>query len=136
MFDKATLTISAAAEACGMHPQTLRQYEQRGLICPKRTPGGTRMYSMRDIMRLEEISALSAAGVGLEGISQIFAIKDEMEHMRCEMQEIIDENMELRAALHKERANRRAIMSSMGDHSMMVRGNVLPAAPVMKDEER
>lgn len=67
------------------------------------------MYSMRDVMRLEEISALSATGVGLEGIAQIFAIKDEMEKVQHDMQEILEENMELRAALHRERANRRAM---------------------------
>lgn len=109
IFDKPTLTISAAADACGMHPQTLRQYEQRGLITPHRTAGGTRMYSACDIMRLKEISALSAAGVGLEGIAQIFAIKDEMEKVQRDMQEVLEENMELRAALHRERANRRAL---------------------------
>lgn len=130
MFDKPTFTISAASGMCNMHPQTLRQYEQRGLICPHRTPGGTRMYSMKDIMRLEEISTLSASGVSLEGISQIFSIKDEMEKMQAEMQELLDENMALRAALHKERTNRRAIVSSIGHHALLVKGNTLPAAPV------
>lgn len=129
IFDKPSLTISAAAGMCGMHPQTLRQYEQRGLVHPQRTPGGTRMYSMKDVMRLEEISALSSSGVSLEGISQIFSLKDEMEQLRREMQEIMNENIELRAALHRERSNRRTIVSSIGQHALVVQGNMLPAPP-------
>lgn len=129
MLDKPTITISAAASMCNMHPQTLRQYEQRGLITPHRTPGGTRMYSMKDIMRLEEISTLSSSGVSLEGIAQIFSIKDEMEKMQAEMNDLIDENMALRAALHRERVNRRAIVSSIGHHALLVQGNMLPAPP-------
>lgn len=109
MFDKPSLTISAAAEATGLHPQTIRQYEQRGLITPARTAGGTRMYSMRDLMKLDEISALSSMGVSIEGILKIFEMEAQMDEIKSQMEEMIEENMALRSALHRERRYRRAM---------------------------
>lgn len=138
LFDQPTLTISAASSLTGLHQQTLRQYEQRGLVCPARTDGGTRMYSMRDVARITEISSLSAAGVSIEGIHRIFEIEDEMNQIREEMEETMRENMALREALHRERANRRSIVSDLHDEmqravegayagtALAVRGEVLP----------
>ncbi len=74
---EAVYIISVAAEIVGMHPQTLRGYEQKGLVEPFRTPGGTRRYSDADVKRLLLIQELSNAGVNLEGIKRILALETE-----------------------------------------------------------
>ena len=74
---EAVYIISVAAELVGMHPQTLRVYERRGLVDPHRTPGGTRRYSKEDLNRLLLIQELSAAGVNLEGIKRIIRLQNE-----------------------------------------------------------
>jgi MerR family transcriptional regulator/heat shock protein HspR len=71
----AVYIISVAAEIVGMHPQTLRVYERKGLVDPYRTPGGTRRYSQVDLDRLIRIQELSSAGVNLAGIKQIMALQ-------------------------------------------------------------
>jgi len=73
----AVFIISVAAEIVGMHPQTLRVYERKGLVYPYRTPGGTRRYSQIDLDRLLLIQELSSAGVNLEGIKRILALQAE-----------------------------------------------------------
>jgi MerR family transcriptional regulator/heat shock protein HspR len=73
----AVYIISVAAELVGMHPQTLRVYERRGLLDPYRTPGGTRRYSQDDLNRLLLIQELSGAGVNLEGIKRILSLRKE-----------------------------------------------------------
>ena len=71
----AVYIISVAAEIVGMHPQTLRVYERKGLVDPYRTPGGTRRYSQIDLERLLLLQDLSNAGVNLEGIKRIIALQ-------------------------------------------------------------
>lgn len=78
----AVYIISVAAELSGMHPQTLRIYERRGLIAPYRTPGGTRRYSQADIERLLLIQELTNAGVNLEGVRRIMSLESENERLR------------------------------------------------------
>jgi len=80
--EEARYVISVAAEMSGMHPQTLRIYERRGLIEPYRTPGGTRRYSEADIERLSLIQALTSAGVNLEGVRRILFLEHEIERHR------------------------------------------------------
>lgn len=77
----AVYIISVAAEIVGMHPQTLRTYEQKGLVEPFRTPGGTRRYSRADVERLQLIQELSSAGVNLEGIKRILELREENERL-------------------------------------------------------
>jgi len=79
---EAVYIISVAAELAGMHPQTLRIYERRGLLSPYRTPGGTRRYSVHDLERLGLIQELTAAGVNLEGVRMIIEMRDEIERLR------------------------------------------------------
>lgn len=69
--DRGIYSISVAAELAGLHPQTLRLYEQKGLLEPARTQGGTRRYSDRDIARLRRITELVQAGVNLTGIKHV-----------------------------------------------------------------
>lgn len=79
---KAVFVISVAAELSGMHPQTLRIYERRGLIDPYRTPGGTRRYSREDIERLELIQALTSQGLNLEGVRRVLDLQEENRRLR------------------------------------------------------
>ncbi|MFP3914033.1 MAG: heat shock protein transcriptional repressor HspR [Actinomycetota bacterium] len=79
---RAVFVISVAAELAGMHPQTLRIYERKGLIDPYRTPGGTRRYSQEDIERLRLISELTSQGLNLEGVKQVLKLQDEVERLR------------------------------------------------------
>ncbi|CAN5867558.1 helix-turn-helix transcriptional regulator [soil metagenome] len=79
---RAVFVISVAAELAGMHPQTLRIYERKGLIDPYRTPGGTRRYSQEDIDRLRLISELTSQGLNLEGVKQVLELQDEVERLR------------------------------------------------------
>jgi len=75
--------ISVAAELVGMHPQTLRIYEQKGLVRPKRTAGNTRLYSDEDIQRLQLIQRLtSEIGLNLAGVERVLHLEDELARMR------------------------------------------------------
>jgi len=74
--------ISVAAELCGMHPQTLRQYDRMGLVCPTRTLGKSRRYTMQDVAKLREIARLSQEGVSLEGIKRVLSLVDENLELR------------------------------------------------------
>jgi MerR family transcriptional regulator/heat shock protein HspR len=81
--------ISVAAELAGMHPQTLRIYEARGLITPKRSPKNTRLYSQEDVDRLRRIQELtSELGMNLAGVERVFELEDELERMRRRMRNI------------------------------------------------
>jgi MerR family transcriptional regulator/heat shock protein HspR len=78
----ALYVISVAAELAGVHPQTLRIYERKGLVDPARTGGGSRRYSERDIDRLRRIQDLTNAGLNLEGVRRVMALEDENERLR------------------------------------------------------
>ena len=78
--------ISVAAELAGMHPQTLRIYESRGLIQPKRSPGTTRLYSQDDVEKLRRIQELTGElGMNLAGVEKVFELEEELEQMRSRM---------------------------------------------------
>ncbi|HEX2039135.1 MAG TPA: MerR family transcriptional regulator [Acidimicrobiales bacterium] len=79
---RALYVISVAAELAGVHPQTLRIYERKGLVDPARTGGGSRRYSERDIARLRRIQELTAAGLNLEGVRRVMHLEDENEQLR------------------------------------------------------
>ena len=79
---QAVYIISVAAELGGVHPQTLRIYERRGLLSPYRTPGGTRRYSDEDLERLGLIQELTADGVNLEGVRQVLELRHQIERLQ------------------------------------------------------
>ena len=83
---QAVYVISVAAELAGMHPQTLRIYERRGLVLPARTDGGNRRYSDDDIELLRRIAELVDAGMNLEGIRRVMELEAEVEHLRRELE--------------------------------------------------
>jgi MerR family transcriptional regulator/heat shock protein HspR len=78
----AVYVISVAAELAGVHPQTLRIYERKGLLEPSRTSGGNRRYSDIDIDKLRRIQELTNAGLNLEGVRQVMALEEENERLR------------------------------------------------------
>jgi MerR family transcriptional regulator/heat shock protein HspR len=82
-FDsRALYVISVAAELAGVHPQTLRIYERKGLVDPARTGGGSRRYSERDIAQLRRIQQLTTAGLNLEGVKRVMELEAENERLR------------------------------------------------------
>ena len=86
--DLAVYIISVAAELAGVHPQTLRIYERKGLVSPQRTSGNTRRYSEADIERLRAIQRLTDDGVNLAGVKQIMEMRVEMEQLRAEIERL------------------------------------------------
>ena len=83
--DRGVYMISVAAELAGMHPQTLRIYERKGLVDPARTDGGSRRYSDRDIEMLRRIQDLTAAGLNLEGVRRVIELEAEVERLQAEV---------------------------------------------------
>src|SRR3712207_6856047 len=80
--ERGVFMISVAAELAEMHPQTLRMYESRGLITPKRSPKGTRLYSQADVDRLRRIQQMTAElGMNLAGVEKVFQLEEEIERM-------------------------------------------------------
>ena len=77
--------ISVAAELAGVHPQTLRIYERKGLLDPARTVGGSRRYSDHDIAQLQRIQDLTTAGLNLEGVRRVLALEGEVDRLRAEL---------------------------------------------------
>ncbi len=90
--------ISVAAELAGVHPQTLRTYERKGLLAPKRTAGGTRRYSERDVARVQLIQQLTQEeGVNLAGVLRILELEDELERLRRRLERSRREVEQVRA---------------------------------------
>ena len=85
--ERGVFMISVAAELAHMHPQTLRMYEARGLIEPKRSPKNTRLYSQRDVERLRRIQRMtSEEGLNLAGVETVLELERQVERMRAELQ--------------------------------------------------
>jgi MerR family transcriptional regulator/heat shock protein HspR len=83
--DHAVYVISVAAELAGVHPQTLRIYERKGLVDPARTQGGSRRYSDADIDLLKRIQDLTNAGLNLAGVERVLELEDEVRRLRAEL---------------------------------------------------
>jgi MerR family transcriptional regulator/heat shock protein HspR len=103
MDDRPRYMISVAADLVGMHPQTLRIYESKGLIRPKRTAGNTRLYSEADIERLRLIQQLTNdLGLNLAGVEQVMQLQDEMERMRRTLARMEREMREAISQVHRQ----------------------------------
>ena len=95
--------ISIAAELVGMHPQTLRVYEQKGLVRPKRTAGNTRLYSERDLERLRLIQRLTTeVGLNLAGVELVLRMEDELKRAQAQIERLERRLREEVAAVHKQ----------------------------------
>jgi MerR family transcriptional regulator, heat shock protein HspR len=86
--EQGVFMISVAAELAEMHPQTLRMYEQRGLIAPKRSPKNTRLYSQRDVERLRRIQQMTAEGLNLAGVETVLALEARVQKLHVENQRL------------------------------------------------
>jgi MerR family transcriptional regulator/heat shock protein HspR len=95
---RAVFVISVAAELAGMHPQTLRIYERKGLIDPFRTPGGTRRYSQEDIERLQLIQDMTAEGMNLEGVRRVLVLQEENRRLKKKLDRLRDKVEEMEEA--------------------------------------
>jgi MerR family transcriptional regulator/heat shock protein HspR len=87
----AVYVISVAAELAGVHPQTLRIYERKGLLAPQRTTGGSRRYSEADIAQMRRIQQLTNAGVNLEGVRHILRLLSEVDGLQKELDRVRNE---------------------------------------------
>ena len=94
--ESAVYIISVAAELAGVHPQTLRIYERKGLVEPQRTVGRSRRYSDRDIHRLQRIQELTNEGVSLAGVKRIIALEEELDSAREEIEALQAQVREMR----------------------------------------
>ena len=103
MPDRARYMISVAAELAGMHPQTLRVYEQRGLVRPQRTAGNTRLYSDGDIERLRLIQRLtSELGLNLAGVERVLRLEDDLQQLRRRLQRMEGEMRRALDEVHRQ----------------------------------
>lgn len=119
---RAVFVISVAAELAGMHPQTLRIYERKGLLEPFRTPGGTRRYSQEDIEQLQLIQELTSQGLNLEGVRRVLALQEENRQLKKKVDRLRDklETME------DEIEDRLADLERSYRHEIVLRSQVKP----------
>ena len=99
---RAVYVISVAAELAGVHPQTLRIYERKGLVDPARTPGGSRRYSDADIAQLRRIQQLTNEGLNLQGVQRVLQLEAEIERLRAELEETRRKAAEAVAEVHRQ----------------------------------
>lgn len=113
--DRPRYMISVAAELVGMHPQTLRLYEAKGLVRPARTPGGTRLYSDADVQRLRLIQQLTTElGLNLAGVEQVLRLQDEVRRLRSRVDRVERELKAEIASVH--RSYRREVVLYQPQH--------------------
>jgi MerR family transcriptional regulator, heat shock protein HspR len=86
--EQGVFMISVAAELAEMHPQTLRMYETRGLIAPRRSPKNTRLYSRRDVERLRRIQEMTAQGLNLVGVETVLALEEQVAKLKRRVEEL------------------------------------------------
>ena len=103
MSDRPIYMISVAADLVGMHPQTLRIYESKGLVRPKRTPGGTRLYSESDVERLRIIQRLTTElGLNLAGVELVLRLEDELRKAHAQVERLQQQLRDEVQRVHKE----------------------------------
>jgi MerR family transcriptional regulator/heat shock protein HspR len=106
--------ISVAAELAEMHPQTLRMYEARGLIEPKRSPKGTRLYSHKDVERLRRIQEMTAElGMNLAGVERVFELEEQLESMTRKVKALEQRAGELKAEVERLERLRRELRADL-----------------------
>jgi len=98
--DRALYIISVAAELAGVHPQTLRIYERKGLLEPQRTPGGSRRYSQREIELLQRIQELTNGGLSIAGVKLVLGLETRLEETRAKLDEARDDLERARRQAH------------------------------------
>jgi MerR family transcriptional regulator, heat shock protein HspR len=116
---RAVYVISVAAELAGVHPQTLRIYERKGLVDPARTGGGSRRYSERDIQRLRRIQELTNAGLNLEGVRRVIELEDLVERLGAEL---VQARREAREAVERTHRHYRRDLVPLSQAPVLYRG--------------
>jgi MerR family transcriptional regulator/heat shock protein HspR len=117
MPERGRYMISVAADLVGMHPQTLRLYESKGLVRPARTPGGTRLYSDADLERLRLISRLtSELGLNLAGVEQVLRLEDELRKMQARMNRVERDLRAEIAAIHRSYKRELVVFRPASEH--------------------
>ena len=112
--DRGVFMISVAAELADMHPQTLRMYEQRGLIEPKRSPKGTRLYSHEDVERLRRIQQMTAElGLNLAGVEKVLELEQQLERTRRRVVALERRRAELEAEIAALEGKREAVKADI-----------------------
>jgi MerR family transcriptional regulator, heat shock protein HspR len=112
--DRGVFMISVAAELAEMHPQTLRMYEARGLIEPKRSPKGTRLYSQEDVVRLRRIQEMTAdLGMNLAGVERVFELEEQLGAMARKVAALERRAGELKAEVERLEALRRELRAEI-----------------------
>jgi MerR family transcriptional regulator/heat shock protein HspR len=112
--ERGVFMISVAAELAEMHPQTLRMYESRGLIEPKRSPKGTRLYSHKDVDRLRRIQAMTAElGMNLAGVERVFELEEQLESMQRKVAALETRARELDGEVKRLEALRRELRAEI-----------------------
>jgi MerR family transcriptional regulator, heat shock protein HspR len=112
--DRGVFMISVAAELADMHPQTLRMYEARGLIEPKRSPKGTRLYSHKDVERLRRIQEMTAElGMNLAGVERVFELEGKLEGMERKLRALEKRAGELKAEVERLEKVRRELRAEI-----------------------
>ncbi len=101
-FHQAVYVISVAAELAGVHPQTLRIYERKGLVDPGRTSGGSRRYSDADIALLRRIQELTADGLNLAGVKRVLELEAEVASLRARCDRLVEEAAEQVDRVHRQ----------------------------------
>ncbi len=99
---RAVYVISVAAELAGVHPQTLRVYERKGLLDPTRTSGGSRRFSERDLERLRQIQVLTNEGLNLEGVRRVLELQAEVDRLHAELEATRNAAREAVAVTHRQ----------------------------------
>jgi MerR family transcriptional regulator/heat shock protein HspR len=112
--DRGVFMISVAAELADMHPQTLRMYEARGLIEPKRSPKGTRLYSHKDVQRLRRIQEMTAElGMNLAGVERVFELEEELDSMQRKVKALEKRAAQLKAEVERLEQVRRELRADI-----------------------
>jgi MerR family transcriptional regulator/heat shock protein HspR len=112
--DRGVFMISVAAELADMHPQTLRMYEARGLIEPKRSPKGTRLYSHEDVERLRRIQEMTAElGMNLAGVERVLELEEQLETMMRKIAALEKRAVDLKAEVGRLEALRRELRAEI-----------------------
>jgi MerR family transcriptional regulator, heat shock protein HspR len=112
--DRGVFMISVAAELADMHPQTLRMYEARGLIEPKRSPKGTRLYSHKDVERLRRIQEMTAElGMNLAGVERVFELEGQLEAMERKLRALEKRASELKSEVERLERVRRELRAEI-----------------------
>lgn len=119
---RAVFVISVAAELAGMHPQTLRIYERKGLLDPFRTPGGTRRYSQEDIEQLQLIQELTSQGLNLEGVKRVLSLQEDNRRLKKKLDRLRDKLEEIEEASEKRLED----LERSFRHEIVLRSQVRP----------